>query len=108
MADHIGLGQALVPPVKDRVKDKTQAIVPPGVRGALAPMRRVLDPVRHTWPVQRLRNLVANEVSYPPLPPDLAAKMADFFQADLAALRQFAPHVGKGWPTATSLEPSYA
>ncbi|WP_170844674.1 sulfotransferase family protein [Aliiruegeria lutimaris] len=103
VAEYIGLGGDLAPPVKDRVKDKTLPVVPLGIRRVLAPVRRVLDPVRDTWPVQQLRNAIARPVNYPPLPADLEAEMAEYFRTDLEALRRFAPHVGKRWPACRSL-----
>ena len=69
----------------------------------LAPLRPVLDPVRHSWPMRLLRNSVAREVTYPPLPADLAAAISDFYQEDMEALRRFAPHTGQrsscNWPS---------
>ena len=88
LAAHIGCEGPLARPVAERVKDARRPVVPPRLRRVLTPLRPVLDPVRHLAPLRLLRASVARELAYPPLAPDLAARMADFFAEDMARLER--------------------
>lgn len=88
LAVHIGCKDPLARPVAERVKDARHPVVPPRLRRILTPLRPVLDPVRHLAPMQRLRASVARELVYPPLTPDLTARMVDFFSGDMERLER--------------------
>ena len=94
---HLEITNKLEPPVRKRVKDKNAPMVPLSLRKVLAPVRCVLDPVRHTWPVRSLRNAVARQTKYPPLSNDLARKMADYYAADIAGIEQSNPDICRAW-----------
>jgi len=95
----------LEPPVKKKVKDKNEAMVPLPLRKALAPVRFVLDPVRNTWPVRSLRNAVARQVEYPALTDDLAKRMGDFYAEDIARIEKHDPGVSHAWAGAQNHQP---
>lgn len=97
VADHIGVDGTLVAPMKEKVKDRAVSVVPRPIRNVLAPFRPVLDPLRELGPMRTLRNAVARPVDYPPLTPDLAAKMAQYFLQDVDRLRALAPNVVARW-----------
>ena len=98
--NHLGLSGKLEPPVKSKVKDKNAAMVPLSLRKALSPARRMLDPVRHTWPVRTLRNAVARQIKYPPLTDELAHKIASFYADDVAQIDQIDPAISRAWTMA--------
>lgn len=66
----------------EKVKDKRTAIVPAGMKRALKPLKPLATPFRGTPVFDALRRLVAKPVAYPPLSPDLKARMAAFFEKD--------------------------
>ncbi len=101
---HIGYDGQLEAPVQKKVKDKNTPMVPLPLRRLLAPVRSVLDPVRHTWPVRALRNAVAKSVEYPALSEALADKMTEFYASDIAQLQRRSPGVCGSWAAAQSLE----
>ncbi|WP_299080209.1 sulfotransferase [uncultured Ruegeria sp.] len=102
---HLNLKDMLEPPVKKKVKDKNEAMVPLPLRKALAPVRFVLDPVRNTWPVRSLRNAVARQVEYPALTDDLAKRMGDFYADDIARIEKHDPGVSHAWAGAQNHQP---
>lgn len=79
LAAHLGLREALAPPLQDRVKDARATAVPRPLRRMLQPLRPLLDPIRHTAPMTRLRGLVARQHRYPPFDARLKAKVAAFY-----------------------------
>lgn len=97
VATHIGFRGAPALPVHDKVKDRAAPVVPRPIRKVLSPFRPVLDPLRRLRPIRALRDVVARPVVYPPLPPDLAAKMAAYYLRDIERLRTFAPKVVERW-----------
>ncbi|WP_300070125.1 sulfotransferase [uncultured Ruegeria sp.] len=102
---HLNLQDMLEPPVKKKVKDKNEAMVPLPLRKALAPVRFVLDPVRNTWPVRSLRNAIARQVEYPALTDDLAKRMGDFYAEDIARIEKHDPGVSHAWAGAQNHQP---
>ena len=86
LAAHLGLTGALAPPLQDRVKDARATAVPRPLRRILAPLRPVLDPIRHTAAIAGLRGLVARQHRYPPFDPALKARVAAFFAPQIDRL----------------------
>jgi hypothetical protein len=97
VADHIGYRGQLSPPLREKVKDKHVATVPPPLRPWLAPLRPLLDPIRNRPPVSTLRNLVAKPFSYPPLPDDLKHELETFYQSDKSLLAKLIPDFKPDW-----------
>lgn len=79
LAAHLGLQGTLAPPLQERVKDARATAVPRPLRRILAPLRPLLDPIRHTRPMTRLRGLVARQYRYPAFDPALKSRVSDFF-----------------------------
>jgi len=73
-------------PITTRVKDKTEAVVPPPMKRFLKRLKPVLSPYRgHPW-FNKARKLVAREPRYPPLSPDLHAWLRDYYAEDIDQL----------------------
>lgn len=87
-AAHLGLSETLAPPLSGRVKDARAATVPRPLRRLLAPLRPVLDPVRNTAPMQKLRNLVARRETYPPFDAELKDRVTAFYEPEIEALQK--------------------
>lgn len=86
-AAHLGLAETLAPPLEARVKDARSATVPRPLRRILAPFRPLLDPIRHTGPMRRLRGLVARRESYPEFEPALKEAVTAFYAPEIDALQ---------------------
>lgn len=99
LAAHIGHRGTLAPPLATRVKDARAAAVPRPLRRLLAPLRPVLDPVRGTAPMRRLRDMVARPYRYPALDPALRAEMADFYRPQVARLAMLTGIDTDAWTT---------
>jgi hypothetical protein len=77
---YLGLDTGLkVPPVTARVKDKTQAVIGPGLRKVLAPLKSTVRPFRQSALFQNARSLIARELQYAPLPDDLRERLIDYY-----------------------------
>lgn len=86
LARHVGLQGTLATPLTERVKDARTAVVPAPLRRVLRPFRPVLDPLRHTRPLQMLRSMVARPYRYPELDPVLQSELRAFFQPQIDSL----------------------
>lgn len=86
LAGHIGLRHDLAPPLTERVKDARASALPRPLRRVLAPLRPVLDPLRHTAVLRGLRAMVARPPEYPALDPALRAQMTEFYRPQVARL----------------------
>jgi hypothetical protein len=76
----LGLDTGLkVPPVTARVKDKTQAVIGPGLRKVLAPLKSTVRPFRQSALFQNARSLIARELQYAPLSDDLRERLIDYY-----------------------------
>ncbi len=101
---HLNLTGKLEAPVKKKVKDKNAAMVPLPLRKILGPVRSVIDPVRHTWPIRSLRNAVARQVQYPPLSDGLSRRLAEFYSEDMTKIAEIEPGITEAWGSANPLE----
>jgi hypothetical protein len=82
----LGLAPSAVPPVEEKVKDRTTAIVDPRVRWYLGFLRPMIRPLRNSSVFRIVRSAVAREQLYPALSPDLSARLMDFYAADIEDL----------------------
>lgn len=87
LARHIGLTGQVAAPVNGKVKDARASAVPRPLRRMLAPLRPVLDPIRHTAPVRLLRQAVARPYRYPVLDPALRSELRAFYQPQITRLQ---------------------
>lgn len=102
LAAHLGLDGPLAAPLDGRVKDARAASVPRPLRRMLAPLRPILDPLRHTAPLRGLRGLVARPERYPELDPAQRARIADFYRDDTAELARITGLDVSDWTTAAA------
>lgn len=86
LARHLGLAGPLAPPLQERVKDARADIVPRPIRRMIAPLRPVLDPVRHAAPMRALRALVARPERYPEFDAGLKADLGAFYRGQVERL----------------------
>ncbi|MFD1794964.1 sulfotransferase domain-containing protein [Paracoccus aurantiacus] len=86
LGQHLGLSDALAPPLQSRVKDARATAVPRPLRKILAPFRPLLDPLRETAPMVKLRNLVARPQRYPAFEPSLKSAVRSYYQPQIDEL----------------------
>ncbi|MDB5524065.1 MAG: heparan sulfate glucosamine 3-O-sulfotransferase [Rhizobium sp.] len=75
-----------VPPVTEKIKDKTQASIGPGLRKLLAPLKSTVRPFRRSALFQRARSLIARELRYTPLSDDLRRRLIDYYTPQVEKL----------------------
>ena len=90
-------GEALIPPVTSKVKDKTEPVVGPTLRRLLRPLKPAVAPFRHNKHFQALRSLVARELPYVPLSRDLRERMTDYYAAETEKLGAILGKDLTGW-----------
>ncbi len=84
---HLGLSEDLLPkPMTNRVNDSRAALLPLPMRRLLAPFKELAAPLRSTRWFGALHSSMARQVKYPPLTPDLEARLRDFYAPDVEAL----------------------
>lgn len=84
---HIGLSEDILPePMTDRVNDSRAALLPLPVRRLLAPVKELVAPLRGVPWFENLRSTMARQVDYPPLPPELKARLREYYANDVEAL----------------------
>lgn len=106
LARHVRHEGRLEPPVIEKVKDSGAAVVPLPLRRMLRPLRPLLDPFRDTTGMRNLRGLLARPVSYPPLTPDLEARLRDHYADDIAALATLTGRDLTAWLGGAAAEPA--
>jgi Sulfotransferase family len=88
VADHLNYTGRLAPPLSEKVKDKTTAMVPFLIRRILRPLRPIVDPLRETRLIKAIRQTVAQPVVYPKISAELSAKLRDHYAPDVAELEK--------------------
>jgi hypothetical protein len=84
---YLGIDGSIAPQtVTQRVKDKATPVVPPGARRLLAPLKAMVEPYRRTRAFQAARSLIARELSYPPLTPELRQRLEIHYADDVGRL----------------------
>ena len=68
------------------VNDGSARLLPLAMRRWLSPLKPLAGPFRLAPGFQRVRNLVAREVAYPPLKPETRARLIDYFGEDIEHL----------------------
>lgn len=80
------LGLPALTPIERRSKDKTQAMVSPGMRRLLKGLKPALASYRDQRWFGFARRFIAKEIRYPALPGDLHAWLSDYYADDIQAL----------------------
>ena len=84
-------------PDDKKLKDKASPIVRPELRRRLGWLNPVVKPFRNTQIFGKLRSLVAREVKYPALHPDLRKCMVEYYAPEVDALRKLLGRELPGW-----------
>jgi hypothetical protein len=74
--------------VERRIKDKDTPVIPPSARRLLAPLKALVRPYRQTRAFVAVRSLLARTLRYPPLTPELRARLATLYAEDIAGLAE--------------------
>jgi hypothetical protein len=98
---HIGLATSEVglPLIDERVKDRTTPLVPLPARRVLAPLKRLVQPLRETAWFRATRALIARPVRYPKMSDPLRARLRDYYADDVLALSKLLGRDLTGWLT---------
>jgi hypothetical protein len=80
------LGLEALGPIETRVKDKTDAVVPPSMRKILRGLKPALKPYRNSAWFKKARGLIAKEPSYPLLTPALHDRLCSYYAGDIDML----------------------
>jgi hypothetical protein len=75
-----------IPPVTEKIKDKTQPVINPGLRKVLAPLKSTVRPFRQSSVFRNMRSLVAREMRYAPLSDDLRNRLIDYYSPQVERL----------------------
>jgi hypothetical protein len=75
-----------IPPLTEKVKDKTQPVINPGLRKVLAPLKSTVRPFRQSTLFKNMRSLVAREMRYAPLSDDLRMRLIDYYAPQVERL----------------------
>ena len=103
---YLGIDDAVAPQaVERRVKDKDIPVVPPAARRVLAPLKAMVAPWRETRAFGVLRSLIARRLHYPPLTPELRARLAAHYAADVARLSELLGRDLSMWTAASVSAP---
>lgn len=95
---HLGLPpRPLAPEVREKVKDKTQPVLPPRMRQRLGWMKPMLRPLRGTSAFEAVRGTMAREVVYPQLTDELRERLNDYFSPTIEALEQMSGQSLSHW-----------
>ena len=84
---YLGIDVAIAPQtVARRVKDKETPVVPPEARRLLAPIKALVEPYRQTRAFVAARSLLARQLRYPPLTPELRQRLEAHYAEDVGRL----------------------
>ncbi|MEL7190354.1 MAG: sulfotransferase [Pseudomonadota bacterium] len=84
---HLALPPRELAPVKrDKVKDKSAAMVSPALRKSFGWIKPIVKPLRGSAAFEAVRGSVASKVEYPPLSDDLRGRLNDYFAPSIEAL----------------------
>lgn len=105
----LGLGANLgLAAVTKKVKDRSEPMIGPRLRKVIKPLKPLLRPFRANPVFAAVRGMLAREISYPPLTPELRSQLIDFYSADVERLARLLKRDLSSWlepdRTATSLD----
>lgn len=96
--DFLGLPPAAAPLARrEKVKDRTEAMIGPGLRRWMKPLKPLVRPFRGHPAFQAARGALAGEIRYPPLSPKLRARLVDFYAPDVDRLGALVRRDLSGW-----------
>lgn len=86
-----------IPPLTEKVKDKTQPVISPELRKVLAPLKSTVRPFRQSALFKNVRSLVAREMRYAPLSDDLRLRLIDYYAPQVERLGAIVQRDLSGW-----------
>jgi hypothetical protein len=105
----LGLGVSLkVPPVGEKVKDKRLAVISPGLRKVLSPLKSTVRPFRQNPLFQSARALIAREPRYAPLDDDLRKRLIDYYAPQVEKLGEIVNRDLSPWLRSIARSPADA
>ncbi|MCA1441653.1 sulfotransferase [Ensifer sp. IC4062] len=90
-------GNVTPAPLPSKVKDKAEPVVNPTLRRLLRSLKPVVAPFRQSAGFKNVRSLIASEVQYEPLSPELHDRMADYYAAETERLGALVGRDLTGW-----------
>ncbi len=75
-----------IPPLTEKIKDKTLPVISPGLRKILAPFKSTVRPFRQTTIFKNMRSWLARETYYEPLNDDLRRRLIDYYSPQVERL----------------------
>jgi hypothetical protein len=98
LRNFLGLRTSLLTSPDDKkVKDKAAPMVSPELRRLLRWLKPVVTPVRNTQIFRKLHSLVAVEVEYPELHPELRKRMVEYYAPEVDTLSKLLGRELPGW-----------
>lgn len=95
---HLGLPpRALSTGGQEKVKDKSVAVVPPGLRKHLGWLKPVVRPLRGAHTFEAVRGLVARKTQYPQLTDDLRKRLNDYYAPSIEVLERMSGQSLNRW-----------
>jgi hypothetical protein len=99
---HIGAPEHYAPDLaSQRYNDGSSKLLPLGMRRWLKPFKGVVKPLRTNPAFEKARNLLADEIAYPPLTAELRAWLVNFYASDVAELSDLIGRDLTAWGAAT-------
>ncbi len=96
--EHLKLDASLhLPPLAEKIKDKSEAVISPGLRRILAPLKSAVRPFRKSTLFKTARSTIARELAYSPLSEDLRARLVDYYAPQVERLGALVNQDLTGW-----------
>ncbi len=109
VCDHIGVTRHYREDVgAQRFNDGAEQFLPLSIRRALAPIKDAVQPLRGHAAFEVARSLLAREIRYPPLAPDLRARLQDHYATDIEALERLIGRDLGNWLPSAARRPQVA
>jgi hypothetical protein len=89
VCEHIGVQEAPLSAVSEKVKFKEAPMLPLALRRLLKPVKHLAEPWRHNHWFEAARNRLAKPVDYPPLSDSLRQSLGDYYAYDVEELGRF-------------------
>ena len=82
---------------REKVKDKTAVLVPPGWRKRLGWMKPIVRPLRGSAAFEAARGLIARKTQYPQLTDEIRQRLSDYYGPSIEALEQLSGQSLSHW-----------
>ena len=98
LRNYLGLAENIPTAIDiNKAKDKTVPVVHPAIRKHLGWLKPIVAPLRQNHLFQKARQLVATEITYPQLQPELRGRLVDFYAPEVKAMEDFLGKKLIGW-----------